>query len=89
MSKRCPAWLAVAAEVAQLAVTALFFGLIAWRVFGWGLEKRHDGELSETLKIAFYPLAFCLSGGLWLLTLNLVIDLVAKVAGLRAGGGAR
>ena len=89
VSKRYPNWLATLADSIQLGVTALFFAVIGWEVLAWGLRIRESGELSETLKIAYYPLAFCLTMGLWLLALNLLVDLIVRLAGPVPGEASR
>jgi TRAP-type C4-dicarboxylate transport system permease small subunit len=85
VSKRYPPWLAMAADALQLVVSAAFFALIAWQVAAWGMSVRRSGELSETLKIVYYPLAFCLSASLWLLSFNLLVDLAVRLSARAAG----
>jgi TRAP-type C4-dicarboxylate transport system permease small subunit len=52
-------------------VTMIFFGIVSWQVFVWGIKIWRGGELSETLKVIFYP--FVLSVGLGFAVLSLVL----------------
>jgi len=54
----------------------IFFGLIAWVILQWGLKIAAAGEVSETLKIVYYPFVFCVALGFAVLCLTLVIDLI-------------
>ena len=52
----------------------VFFGVVAWVILRWGLTIAASGEVSETLKIVYYPFIFCVALGFVSLCLNLVID---------------
>lgn len=52
----------------------LFFGVIAWVIFLWGMKIAGSGEVSETLKIVYYPFVFCVALGFAVLALTLAID---------------
>lgn len=52
-------------------VTMIFFGIVSWQIFVWGIKIWKAGELSETLKVIFYP--FVLSVGLGFMVLALVL----------------
>lgn len=54
----------------------LFFAVIAWVVLRWGLKIAVSGEVSETLKIAYYPFIFSVALGFAVLSLTLAIDLI-------------
>lgn len=60
----------------SFVLTALLFGLIAWQTFVWGFKIREAGELSETLKIIYYPFVFMTGFGFAVLSLTLVVDLL-------------
>jgi TRAP-type C4-dicarboxylate transport system permease small subunit len=52
----------------------VFFAVVAWVVIRWGLRIAASGEVSETLKIVYYPFIFCVGLGFAVLCLALVID---------------
>ena len=60
-------------------VALLFFGVIAWVLLKWGLKIAASGEVSETLKIIYYPFIFCVALGFAVLSLTLVIDLLGAL----------
>jgi TRAP-type C4-dicarboxylate transport system permease small subunit len=60
-------------------VTMLFFGIVSWQVLIWGLKIWREGELSETLKVIFYPFVLCVGAGFAVLTLVLFTDLLQSV----------
>jgi TRAP-type C4-dicarboxylate transport system permease small subunit len=71
-SKRTNRWL----DTINYLVTMLFFGIVSWQVFIWGFKIWREGELSETLKVIFYPFVLCVGLGFAVLTLILLNDLL-------------
>jgi TRAP-type C4-dicarboxylate transport system permease small subunit len=61
--------------------TMVFFGIIAWQVLIWGIKLFKAGELSETLKIVFYPFVFSVALGFAVLSFTLLIDFLKTVHG--------
>jgi hypothetical protein len=57
-------------------VTLVFFGIVSWQVFVWGFKIWQVGELSETLKVIFYPFVLAVGLGFAVLTLVLLNDLL-------------
>jgi TRAP-type C4-dicarboxylate transport system permease small subunit len=57
-------------------VTLVFFGIVSWQVLVWGIKIWQVGELSETLKVIFYPFVLCVGLGFAVLTLVLLNDLL-------------
>jgi TRAP-type C4-dicarboxylate transport system permease small subunit len=55
-------------------IAMVFFAAVAWVVIRWGLRIAGSGEVSETLKIIYYPIIFCVGLGFAVLCLTLVID---------------
>ncbi|HOD34463.1 MAG TPA: TRAP transporter small permease subunit [Syntrophales bacterium] len=68
-----------AAEVVEgLAglVMAIFFVLVAWQVWVWGVKIQVSGEVSETLKVVYHPYVFFLSAGFAAAALTALLDCV-------------
>ncbi len=61
-----------------------FFALISWVIFVWGIKIAGSGEVSETLKIAYYPFIYCVAAGFAFLCLTLLLDFLHAV--LKKGG---
>jgi TRAP-type C4-dicarboxylate transport system permease small subunit len=68
-------------------LTTVFFGIVSWRVFAFGLMKRASGELSGTLQIIFYPFCFLVALGFAMLTFTLLVDFIGIFAGRREEAG--
>lgn len=58
-------------------VCAALFGLIAWRTGVWAWSLVQTGELSETLRIIYYPFAFAVALGVLALALTLLCDFLS------------
>jgi len=55
-------------------VTTIFFAIVAWQVFVWGMKISRSGEVSETLKIVFHPFIYSVSLGFAVFSLTLILD---------------
>jgi len=65
-------------------IAMVFFGVISWVILRWGAKIGSSGEVSETLKIVYYPFIYCVALGFALLSLTLVIDFLGTF--LKKGG---
>ena len=61
------------------ALILVFFSIVSWQTFVYGKRLMVTGELSETLKIAYYPFVFLVSAGFAVLALTILLDLVETV----------
>lgn len=66
-------------DAVNFAVTSLLFGVVAWQVWVWGDKIRIGGELSETLKITYYPFVYAVAVGFGLLAAVLFVDLLKTI----------
>jgi len=55
-------------------ITMILFGIVCWQVSVWGVKIMRSGEVSETLKVIFYPFVFSVSLGFGVLSLTLLLD---------------
>jgi TRAP-type C4-dicarboxylate transport system permease small subunit len=55
-------------------ITTIFFAIVSWQVFIWGMKISKSGEVSETLKIMFHPFIYSVSLGFAVFSLTLIID---------------
>jgi TRAP-type C4-dicarboxylate transport system permease small subunit len=62
----------------------VFFALVSWVIFRWGIRIAGSGEVSETLKIAYYPFIYAVAAGFAFLCLTLLLDFLHAV--LKKGG---
>lgn len=76
LSEKFPGPVKRALDAVSYALTTALFAVVSWQTFGWGRRLQASGELSETLKIAYYPFVFCVSLGFAGLALTLLLDLL-------------
>ncbi len=55
-------------------ITTIFFAIVSWQIFVWGMKISRSGEVSETLKIVFHPIIYCVALGFAVFSLTLIID---------------
>jgi TRAP-type C4-dicarboxylate transport system permease small subunit len=55
-------------------ITMIFFAVISWQIYVWGMKIWESHEVSETLKIIYHPFIFSVSLGFAVLSLTLVVD---------------
>jgi TRAP-type C4-dicarboxylate transport system permease small subunit len=60
-------------------VIMLFFGIVSWQVYVWGMKIYESHEVSETLKIVFYPFVFTVAAGFALLSFSALIGFLKKL----------
>jgi TRAP-type C4-dicarboxylate transport system permease small subunit len=60
-------------------ITTIFFAIVAWQVFVWGVKISKSGEVSETLKIIFHPIIYCVALGFAVFSLTLIIDFLKNL----------
>jgi TRAP-type C4-dicarboxylate transport system permease small subunit len=73
-------------DAVSYLIGMVFFALISWVIFRWGITIARSGEVSETLKIAYYPFIFCVALGFAFLCLTLLLDFLHTV--FKKGGNA-
>jgi len=62
-------------DATSAAISAGFFGIVAWQISVWGTRIMATGEVSETLKIIYHPFIFCVAAGFGILTLTCLLDI--------------
>jgi hypothetical protein len=54
-------------------------------IFRWGIQIAASGEVSETLKIAYYPFVYLVAIGFVSLSITLLMDLIDTVRDKEGG----
>jgi len=62
-------------------VTTIFFIIVSWQVFVWGMKISKSGEVSETIKIIFHPFVYSVSLGFAVFSLTLILDFMKNFQG--------
>lgn len=60
-------------------IMMIFFATVTWQVFVWGEKIMESKEVSETLKIPFYPFVFAVSVGFAVLSFTSFVDFLKKL----------
>jgi len=64
-------------------ITMIFFAIVSWQVFVWGMKISKSGEVSETLKIVFHPFIYSVSLGFAVFSLTLIVDFLRTLRATR------
>lgn len=57
----------------------VFFSIVSWQTFVYGKRLMVTGEMSETLRISYYPFVFIVGLGFAVLALTVLLDLAETV----------
>jgi TRAP-type C4-dicarboxylate transport system permease small subunit len=57
-------------------ICTAFFSIAGWQIAKWAETLRKTGEITETLRIIFYPFTYCVALGCFVLALVLLVDLL-------------
>ncbi len=60
-------------------ITMIFFAIVSWQIFLWGMRIWESHEVSETLKIIYHPFIFSVSLGFAVLSLTLIVDFLKTI----------
>ncbi len=81
LSEKFPAPVKRVLDGVNFAVTLALFSIVSWQTFLYGKRLQQSGELSETLKFAFYPFVYLVSAGFAVLALTILLDLLESIWG--------
>ena len=58
------------------AICMVFFAIAGWQIARWATVLRKTGEVTETLRIIFYPFVYAVALGCLILALVLLVDIL-------------
>ena len=58
------------------SICMVFFSIAGWQIARWATVLRKTGEVTETLRIIFYPFTYAVAFGCIILALVLLVDLL-------------
>lgn len=61
-------------DAVNYLITTIFFAIVSWQTYVYGMRIWSSGELSETLKLPFHPFVLTVAFSFALLTLVLIMD---------------
>ncbi len=65
-------------KVAYIAMT-IFFGIVAWQLYVWGMKIMEADEVSETLKIVFHPYIYMTAAGFTMLAFTTFVQFLKNL----------
>jgi TRAP-type C4-dicarboxylate transport system permease small subunit len=68
-------------NIATRCVVIFLFFLIAWNLIRYGMDLHKSGEVSATLRMPFYPIAYGVAVSCFIQCLVMVCDIVKIVGG--------
>ena len=60
-------------------ITMIFFAIVSWQLFVWGMKISKSGEVSETIKIIFHPFIYSVGAGFVIFSFTLMIDFLKSL----------
>jgi TRAP-type C4-dicarboxylate transport system permease small subunit len=66
-------------SIISYGITMVFFAVVSWQIFVFGMKIWKSGEVSETLKIIYHPFIFSVSVGFAVLSLTIIIDFLKTI----------
>jgi TRAP-type C4-dicarboxylate transport system permease small subunit len=67
--------------VVNSALCMVFFAIVGWRIWIYADKLRFSGEVTETLRIAYYPVTYATSCGVFFLSAVFFIDILSVFVG--------
>ncbi|WP_249978162.1 TRAP transporter small permease [Vreelandella olivaria] len=74
-----PARIQSALYVLVTGASFLFFSMVAWKLWEYGFSAMQRGSLSQTLRIAFYPIVYLVALGFSAFCLVLLADFLGSL----------
>ena len=60
----------------NLCICTIFFGIAGWYISKYAATLWRTGEVTETLRIVYYPFTYGVAGGCFLIALVMLLDIV-------------
>jgi TRAP-type C4-dicarboxylate transport system permease small subunit len=87
ISEKFPSGIKKIVDAVSYLIIGVFFAVISWQTFLWGMKIRESGELSETLKIIYHPFIFGVALGFAFLALSGAVDFLKVLFNSEDGEG--
>lgn len=79
VSERYPASVANVVDKLVHQCVAIFFGLVTWQVCVYAMKIHASNEVSETIKIIYYPFVFAVAVGFAALSFTAFVDFLKSL----------
>jgi TRAP-type C4-dicarboxylate transport system permease small subunit len=79
LTERFPKKLRRAIDTLANLVIMIFFGVVSWQIFVWGIKIFESHEVSETLKVIYHPFVFAVAVAFAVMSLTSLVDFLKNV----------
>ena len=79
LTDRYPEPLKSITEALSSLISFIFFTIVSWQMFVWGMKLAESGELSETLKVVYHPYVYCVAAGFAVLSFTCAFEFLATL----------
>ena len=81
LSERFPRGLQTAVDTFADLCIVVFFGIVAWQLYVWAGKLWQGREVSETLKVIYYPFVYAVALGFAVLSLTGLVAFLKRLLG--------
>ncbi len=79
LAERFPKRLQRGIDTLAYLVITLFFAVVSWQIFVWGMKIYVSHEVSETLKVIYHPFVFAVGLGFAVIALTAFVDFLKNI----------
>ncbi len=79
LTERFPKKLQKAVDTFAYLVITLFFAIVSWQIFVWGMKIYVSHEVSETLKVIYHPFVFAVALAFAIVSLTALVDFLKNI----------
>ncbi len=79
LTERFPKKLQKGIDTLACLVITLFFAVVSWQIFVWGMKIYQSHEVSETLKVIYHPFVFAVALAFAVMSLTALVDFLKNI----------
>lgn len=79
LTERFPKKLQKGVDTFAYLVITLFFAIVSWQIFVWGMKIYVSHEVSETLKVIYHPFVFAVALAFAVVSLTAFVDFLKNI----------
>ena len=79
LTERFPKKLQRIVDTFAYLVITLFFAIVSWQIFVWGMKIYQSREVSETLKVIYHPFVFAVALAFAIMSLTALVDFLKNI----------
>ena len=79
LTERFPRKLQRATDTLAYLIIMIFFAVVSWQIFVWGMKIYVSHEVSETLKVIYHPFVFAVAAAFAVVSLTALVDFLKNL----------